>query len=102
MLPKLVLARAYSAGLSIPDPIERGYLYYNSNDSPNLEPFFATTTNWYAIKLNTIDVPRGWSLKGDFTVRVEAEGNTPELVVTMNLMIGLEKLTVNETFITYI
>ena len=77
-------------------------MYYSYNDNPNITPFFSSTTNWYAIKLNTIDVPKGWSLKGDFTVRVKSEGDAPELVVTMNLMIGLKELTVNDTFITYI
>jgi len=44
----------------------------------------------------------GWSLKGDFTVRLREEGDAPELVVNMNLMIGLKQLTVKESFMTFI
>lgn len=91
-----------NAGVYVPDLQERGYLYYKQDSNQGLQPFQENKTSWYAIKLNTIDVPRGWSLKGDFTVRLREEGDAPELVVNMNLMIGLKQLTVKESFMMFI
>ena len=71
-------------------------MYYKQDFNQELQPFKENKTSLYAIKLNTIDVPKGWSLKGDFTVRLREEGDAPELVVNMNLMIGLKQLTVKK------